>query len=152
MKWSDEDEKQPGQIEADGIYPFEVVEAEEKVSQKGNPYINIKMVLYVEDAERTQYDILIPQMPVKLRSFCEATGLEEKYKNKTLSADDCMHRQGYVRMGKKPDDKGYYKPDSYLAKMPPQAAGDDMGQRVGVINPGTGSVERTEESDDSIPF
>lgn len=152
MKWTDEDEKQPGAFEAKGVYPFEVVEAEEKVSKKGNPYINVKLLVFVEDTERTLYDILMPQMPQKLRTFCECTGLADKHKNKTLSADDCMHKQAYLRLTKKPDENGYYNVDHYLDRNPPKAKGDDMEERVGVTNPGTGSIARMQEDDDSVPF
>lgn len=152
MKWSDDDEKQPGQFEPEGVYPFEVVDSEERVSQKGNAYINVKLLVYVGDSERTLFDNLMPQMPQKLRTFCECTGMADKYKNKTLSADDCLHKQAYLRLTKKPNDKGYFEVDHYLDRSPPKAKGDDMQERVGVTNPGTGPIERMQETDDDTPF
>lgn len=152
MRWTDEDEKQPGQLEPEGVYPFEVVDAEEKISQKGNPYINVKLMLYIGDHEKTLFDILMPQMPDKLRSFCEVVGLSDNYQSKTLCADDCVHKQGYLRLTKKPNDRGYLQVDHYLDRSPPKAKGDEMEERSGVTNPGTDPIARMQESDDSIPF
>ena len=80
-----------------GLTTFKVIEATEKVSKQGNPMI--EMTLQCKDAsgiKRRMYDriMALPKMMWKLKHFCEAAGMPEKYESKNISADDCVEKTG----------------------------------------------------------
>lgn len=150
MKWTEEDTEQAGEIQLDAVYPIEVVSAEERVSQKGNPMINLQLRVFVGEQERTMYDILMPQMFPKLRSFCETMGLIDKLKSQSLEATDCLMCEGFIRTAKKLSDKGYPQVYCYLAedptnksKAPPKAAAANVTQQ---------RDDAAEFDDPDIPF
>src|SRR6056297_3282553 len=118
MKWTRDDEKKPGELELGKSYPFEVVEAEERVSQRGNCYINLKLTVFVGDAQRTMYDNIMPQMPDKLRSFCEAMGLIDQYQSQSLSATDCQYGEGFLKIDERLDKNSRPQVKSYAPPKP----------------------------------
>lgn len=155
MKWSEEQEKQPGQLELDTLYPFECVEAEEGQWDDGMPFMSLKLRVFVDDTERTLYDRLQPSFAKKFKSFFESQGMLSKYRSQSLDETDCIGSTGYIRTSKKNSKKGYPMVDVYLTKQQALAMskGDDMQERVGVTNPGTGgSIARMQQSDDDMPF
>lgn len=84
---------------AEGTYDFEVVGAEDKISSKGNPMIVAKLKLYLPSGhERLLKDYLMEAMAFKLRHFCYATGLGDKYESGEFTAGDCVGRAGKVRI------------------------------------------------------
>jgi len=92
-----------------GHYQYEVIAAEEKVSEKGNQYI--KMQLKVWDAngrERIVFDNIMNAFPHKLRHFAETTGLIAKYEAGNISADDVLHKSGVVELMIRKDKTGKY--------------------------------------------
>lgn len=145
MKWTEDDEKVSGEIETDTVYPFEIIEAEEKVSQKNNPYINVKLNVFVGEDTRTMYDILMPQMPGKLRAFCETLGLMDQYTNRTLTVTDCGSGEGFIRTSKKKNKDGYAQVESYLANDPTKGS-KPQNRKPTVVPAGDSGV------DDGIPF
>lgn len=84
---------------AEGDYDFEVLEAEETRSKKGNDMIKLKLnVLDRSGNSRWVYDYLLESMGFKLRHFCEGTGLLSKYDQGTLTARDCIGRSGICKL------------------------------------------------------
>ncbi len=83
-----------------GRYQFVVLKAVERVSKKtGQPLI--ELILDIIDSTgypRRVYDYLTlsPKMAYKIRHFCMATGLMERYDTGALSATDCVGRTGIV--------------------------------------------------------
>lgn len=148
MKWTEDDEKQAGAIEPEGIYPFEIVESEEKVSTNNNSYINVKLQVFVDDVTRTMYDNIMPQMPGKMRSFCETLGLERQLRERTLSATDCGAGEGFIRIAKKLNKDGYPQVEGYLAQDPRGASGAKQDDKPNGVKhrPANASVG------DDIPF
>ena len=125
MKWTEADERQAGEIEPGGVYAFEVIEAAEKVSQKGNPYINLKLRIFTDDgSERTAFDNIMPQIPEKMRSFCEVCGLMDEFDSRELEAFHCNRKEGFVRFGTKlyndrPQVESYLAKNPHAANAPP---------------------------------
>lgn len=79
----------------EGQYQFEVVDAEDKVSARGNEMIAVKLKIWDRDGkERTLMDWLMPSFPKKLKHFCENTGLQDKYNLGNVIAEDCRHKSG----------------------------------------------------------
>lgn len=103
-----------------GIYSFQVVEASDQVAKSGNDMIKLK--LKVNDGsgkEKHIFDYVLEAMAFKLRHFCEATGLAEKYESGELKAFDCPGRTGKLELsfepGKQKPEGGYY-PDKNSVK------------------------------------
>lgn len=93
---SEEDLKRESLL-APGTYDFEILEAKEAVSKKGNDMIALKLRVFSNDqGERTVRDWLMPSMGFKLKHFSDTTGLSASYDAGTLSAEDCQGRTGKV--------------------------------------------------------
>ena len=89
-----------------GVYDFEVIDAKDAVSKKGNDMIALKLRVFSNDqGERVVRDWLMPSMGFKLRHFAETTGLIGAYDAGTLSAADCQGRSGRVALVIKEDDQ-----------------------------------------------
>lgn len=91
-----------------GVYPFEVIAASEDISKAGNEMIKIKMNVFGPDDQQVHvYDYLMEKLQYKLRHFCEATGLLEKYEAGTLSELDCEGKAGFVKIKVDPANGSY---------------------------------------------
>ena len=83
----------------EGTYPFVVLESKERVSKNGNDMIELKLeVLDDQNRPHTIFDYLLASMAFKLKHFCEATGLSDKYDADDLTAADCLRKRGYVEL------------------------------------------------------
>lgn len=112
----------PGLI-AEGIYSFIVREAEQTHSKTGSQMLKLRLGVF--DANKAEHSILdwlviTDQMMFKLKSFCEAVGLLDKYEAGIIGAVDCLNRQGRVKIGvqkgnPKDDGSGFF-PDKNTVK------------------------------------
>jgi hypothetical protein len=82
-----------------GIYKFEVRGAEDAVSKKGNPMIKLSLVTWDEKGrERYVTDYLMAAMMYKIKHFCDATGLDDKYLSGSFNAQDCIGKTGQFKL------------------------------------------------------
>jgi hypothetical protein len=83
------------------VYPFEITEAAEKVSQQGgNPMIELKVKIARPDgATRTITDYLLEKTPEKLRHCAAACGLLDRYLSGSLADSDLQGKRGSLRLG-----------------------------------------------------
>lgn len=95
-----------------GTYSFEVTKSENKVSKSGNSMIKLQLVIFANESDlsKTVYDYIMPSLAFKLRHFCKATGLLEKYEKGTLDAEDCEGKTGKCYVGIEEDESGKYMP------------------------------------------
>lgn len=101
-------------IRPEGVYPFEVTDAKAGESrEKKNPMI--ALVLSCFDAEGDRFSVkdwLVHSdnrwAEKKVFDFSRSAGLEAKYADGTLSAEDCLGRTGYAMIG---TEKGKPKSD-----------------------------------------
>lgn len=86
---------------AKGDYPFEITDAEEKISEKGgNPMIVLTVKIMRPDGQtKTITDYLLNETAGKLRHCCEACGLLAKYESGVVSDDDFVGMRGRLRLG-----------------------------------------------------
>lgn len=82
-----------------GIYPFEVMAAEDKISKTGNEMIELKLNVFGDNQEAHVFDYLLEKMAFKLRHFAEATGLIDEYERGELEALACINKMGYAKIG-----------------------------------------------------
>lgn len=104
----------------EGIYPFEVLQADDAVSSKGNEMIKLKLSVSDENGrDWTLYDYLLEQMPEKILMFAEVTGNAERYAAGQLDAEDCDGKTGYLLLGKQAA-KGGYGPKNTVKNYVPE--------------------------------
>jgi len=91
----------------EGFYPFEVINAEEKISNSGNPMIALKLKVWDADGkERGMLDWIMPSFARKLKHFCKITDMLDKYSAGTLLAEDCEGKSGHLRVANERDKDG----------------------------------------------
>ena len=120
------------------MYDFEVIDAEEKVSAKGNDMIALKLTAYLSSGDEFQVrDWLVGsdaiQCVAKIQSFCKTTGILEAYGSGTLTGDMCRGLAGRFKLAIV-DDPAYgksYKVAEYIgttAASAPPAQGVSAAQ------------------------
>ncbi len=148
-----------------GTYDFEVAEATDEESSKGNDMVKLKLWIYNEDGKkRTVFDYLMPQMEFKLRHACEAMGLLPQYESGDLQAADFQDQTGKCVIYIKKGSNGYqdqnavadYVKPAVAASRPAtrQAAGASPAERRGGGIGGVPATHRSSNADlnDEIPF
>lgn len=93
----------------EGIYPFEVVSSEEKLSKSGNEMIAINLKLFADDGSTNHiFDYLLAHMPsmlFKLRHFCNSTSMLDQYE-RGLTGEDCLGACGTVKIKHRKEQDG----------------------------------------------
>lgn len=110
-----------------GDYQFQILEAEETTSSKGNAMIKMKVKVF-NDAGQSQniFDYIVDgSMEHKLRHLCEAAGLLAEYEQGEIEAYQLVDKTGYCKVGISKDKTGAY-PDKngitdYLVDAPVDA-------------------------------
>ena len=79
----------------DGKYPGIVIEAsEDKKDKNGNDMIKLKVHIFdMNDRTRIINDALLFDFPLKLKHFCDSTGLSENYKRGEVNSRDCIGKK-----------------------------------------------------------
>lgn len=109
MKFTPKSEKEINdeRLLPEGEYSFEVSGAEAAQSKKGNDMIVLTVRVYKPDGSFVLVtDYLLEAMLYKLLHFCQAVGLEEKYNQGILDANDCIGKTGVLKL--KIDPEGDY--------------------------------------------
>lgn len=127
-----------------GVYDFEVFEAEDKTSKNGNDMLVLTLHIFNPDGHRrTVYDYLLENIPHKLKHAAEACGLHRQYTSGSLDKDDFYGKTGRLKLGIQPERDGYPAKNvvrDYLPAKPVNGAA--------VSAP----VSRKVDLDDEIPF
>lgn len=139
-----ENEIKEAGLAPDGDYDFNVLEAADCTSKKGNPMIKVKLGVYHGESVRWHvYDYLLGAMEAKLRHFCDSTGLLAKYESGSLCAEDCKGRSGKVRLIVDQDDEQKYPPKNTVK--------DYVVRKAKPLNKPNASPAK-EPEDDDVPF
>ena len=121
----------------EGEYDYSVIEAKDSLSKaSGKEMVEMKIAVWdKEGREHVMFDYLIESMGHKLRHFCEANNLLDKYTAGEIHANDCRGKQGKVfiiiQKGK-PNPNGGYYPDRNSVKD--YAIHETLGQPVKVAD------------------
>jgi hypothetical protein len=83
----------------EGVYPFEVLDAVDTLSKAGNEMLKLKLVVFGDGSSPHIYDYLLEKLAYKLRHFAEATGLLAEYEAGELTAQHCVNKEGYCKLG-----------------------------------------------------
>lgn len=125
-----------------GEYDFAVLEAEEKLSQKGNEMVELKIQMEDSEGRRfTLFDYLvsIDSMAYKVRHFAEATGLLPEYEKGDMAAEYMIGRTGRCKVGVQPA-KGAYPAKNVVADY------------IAIAGSPAPAAKTAELVDDEIPF
>lgn len=137
-----------------GVYPFEVMTAEDKQSKKGNDMIEMEIRVFMPDGkERRMTDWIMEKMAFKLFHFCAYTGLSVKYENGTLQSHDCIGRSGYVKVGIQADKAGQYPDRNSVedyVRAPQMKGADVVASKPAPAN--DAPMVRNEALDEDVPF
>jgi hypothetical protein len=140
-----------------GEYDAEVYQAEEKVSQKGNEMIEIRLKVYHDGGTPILLrDWLLDSVPEKLKRFCEAAGLIDLYEAGELTAEGCCGASVRVKLKIK-NDPQYGDQNSiggYVVKrkLPLNPPNNPKPKAVGIGKTPAQIAAYDELNDDSIPF
>ena len=105
----EEQERKLARLLPEGVYDFEVTQAEDQVSKKGNEMIHLTLRVYSAEGHPVLIDDwLLEAMAHKLRHFADATGLTATYDTGNLTAFECVGVCGKVKI--KQEKKGEYDP------------------------------------------
>jgi hypothetical protein len=146
-----ENELSAGNLIPDGTYPFEVIKAVAKQSKAGNDMIVVTLKIFEGDTHGSLLDdYLMESIAFKLFHFCAYSGLTAQYESGTLTAENCVGRTGYakigVQKGKAKDDGGFW-PDRNTVK---DYIRQEM-KKAGVVNV-TPSKPASKPADDDVPY
>lgn len=126
-----------------GEYDFEIAEASDEVSKKGNEMIKLKVLVFDDEGNpRTIFDYLLEEISYKLRHAAYACGLGGEYESGALQAQDFIGKAGRCKVIIQKDKSGQY-PDKNVIQdyiVPDVTAG------------GVESVETGAMINDSVPF
>jgi hypothetical protein len=135
-----------------GVYDFEVMDASDEVSSKGNEMIKLRLKVY-DQAGNTQtvWDYLLEQIMGKFAHACEAMGLTTQFDSGNVEAADFEGKSGQVVLYVQKGQNGYPDKNSVADYVRPQetnhvvkASAPPKGKPV---HAGAGS-----DLEDEIPF
>jgi len=142
----------------EGLYDIEVVEAEERTSQKGNQMIALTIEARHPDGYPSRvWDYLVstPAALFKVKQFCDAAGLTSAFESGRLAIQDCRGRQLKAKIMVEAGRGGYQDRNSIREYV----AADTAAQPAGIATiPETVSIAAqpsappAEVSEDEIPF
>ena len=141
-----------------GVYPFEIVEAADKTSKKGNDMIELKVRLFGNGTQICT-DYLLESMGYKLRNAASTMNLLDAYEEGSLDAEDFVGKSGYAKVIIQKDKNGEY-PDrnsisDYLteAEAEKHNAGKKESEHIKAKSNGFAPGEKPKDEDgDDIPF
>lgn len=93
-----------------GEYDFEVISSKEKTSKAGNPMFEINLKVFGPDGQHQRlfdYLLLDDSGQWKLRHFCEATGMLDRYESGDLDEGELEGQVGRVKIKIQPAKDGY---------------------------------------------
>lgn len=93
-----------------GKYHFEVIDAKDEVSKKGNPMIVLQLKILDSSLSPVAYlkDYLMESIAYKLRHAAYVAGLGDRYESGDLEADAFKSKAGLVNIGIQKDKTGQY--------------------------------------------
>lgn len=140
---TEEEVQEDGLLPA-GIYDFEVTDAEDTTSKKGNDMVVLKLTISDADGrDRIVVDYLLEAIAYKLRHFASAVGLLKEYESGNLPAHLMKGRTGQCKLRIKPAQ------DDFRAK---NEVSDYIKAANGTVQQAAPVKSFEKELDDEIPF
>lgn len=139
-----------------GRYDALVRKATEKVSKSGNDMLELEVEVFHDEGSMIVFDYLLSteKMIWRLRHFCEAAGLLDKYDTGTLTAEDCVDINIAVELEHdKPKDPKYQTRNRIKEYMPSQFGSNAApAKKPEASRPAAKKSAPADDDDGSIPF
>lgn len=136
MRFNKED---ANQLLKEGEAHFQVINAEDKTSKAGSEMIELSIKVWDIDGKPGNiFDYLLPKLAWKIKHFCEATGMIDKFENESLCADDCNGKTG----------KLFIKTQPAFGQYPEKSVVKDYIKSTEDVK----KIEEKPPFDDEIPF
>lgn len=142
----------------EGEYRFEVAKATSKMSNGGNPMIELVLKVWDKNGSEQQvYDYLVstPKMMFKVKHFCDSVGLTQEYLKGHFQDWQCTGKSGraYIVVTKgKPNDEGGMYPDKNSVRDYIKSTTNNIGSASASIALPALTPKAEPEHDDDIPF
>lgn len=108
-----------------GTYSYEIINAEDRLSKKGNEMIALKLQIFNDEGGHAFVDdYLLEAMAHKLRNAARACGLIDKYEAGHLEAYDFLNKTGKVTIKIDKSKDPAYSDKNTVAKYLEPDAGD----------------------------
>ena len=149
MKFTAQSEKEIAEagMLPEGQYPFEISQAEEKLSKAGNEMIVLTVRVYKPDGTfNLVTDYLMESMAYKLRHCAEACGLVERYESGELDETLFVGKTGTLKLGIQKDKTGQYADRNSVKDYIVD------GEKVSIPKSPLQEVLDEDDTDDDIPF
>src|ERR1700760_2717770 len=137
----------------DGVYDFEVAEAEDTTSKAGNEMIALDLMVYdAHGNKRKVKDWLLESVPAKLKAACHSVGLHAAYEGGNVAAHDFLGKSGKLKLTTRKQEG--FDPRNTVASYIPgamsvetrRATASAMTRKAAMVGGGAGDLE------DEIPF
>jgi hypothetical protein len=142
-----EEELQTTALVPDGIYAYQVIKSEDKISQTGNEYTSLTLKIW--DVQGKEHLIFTNLALVKLlKHFCDVNNMQDLYQSGDVPADRCLNKSGgIVQIGTqeaKPDGRGGMYPAKNIVK---DYVFENASSKLNPIPPVKNNFD-----DDALPF
>jgi len=145
-----EDEISSENLLTDGVYGFEIVEAEDAISKKGADMIHVKLRVFDGDGgHRMVDDYLLEALLFKVKHCADVCGLAEKYARGEFGADDLLNKTGHVKIATQPAQNGYGPKNTVKDYVAPK---DAPARPQAAFRKPAPTVPAMVDLDDEIPF
>jgi hypothetical protein len=109
FKHKTEEELQMESLLPEGSYEYQVIKAEDKISQAGNEYTAI--TLKVWDSEGKEHQVFTNMALIKLlKHFCDVNNMQDEYNSDDIPCESFLYKSGGRVLlgveGEKPNPKG----------------------------------------------
>ena len=141
--------KQASGLWEDGIYDYEVKEAEERTSNAGNEMTALQVQVFDKHGEsKILYDYLVntEKAQFKIRQFAASCGLLDAYQTGTLMESEMIGRTGVCEVGTQPARDGYPAKNVIRTWFPRQQ------EKAAPARPNARAKSPAGDIDDEIPF
>ena len=149
MRFVPKTEAECSNLLPEGVYAFEILEAEDTQSKAGNDMLKLK--LGVDDGNGSQHgvmDYLVEAVAYKLRHLADATGLLKQYEQGEMKADLLVGRAGQCKLAIAPAKDGYDAKN--VVKDYVKRGAKEVIEPKAV--PVKGNTRARDDMDDEIPF
>lgn len=134
----------------EGTYDIEVIEAEERTSQKGNEMIALTIQAKHPEGYPVRiwdYLVSVPAAVFKIEQFCTAAGLQDKFKAGRLMADDCVGKHLRAKIEIESGRDNYADRNSIQ-----EYVATDENQRSGIATQPAAKTAPKPIAEEEIPF
>lgn len=136
-----------------GVYPFEIIGAENKISKKGNEMIELRLRVFHGSEQTLIHDYLLESIAHKLRHAAERLGLIREYNEGALDAADFHGKSGWAKISIQPDKTGAYPDRNTVVDYVVEPVSKSEAEHIKSKANGYAPLEKAKDADgDEIPF